>query len=365
VSLVEVDNVTHRYSAAVARPVLDRVSLAISAGEVVSLVGESGCGKTTLGKVIAGLERPSSGRVRFAGRDIWSFRGKEAKAWRLSVQLVHQDPYASLNPGLTIGNTLGAGLIHNQLARHHDLQEHLVALLRQVGLDATPEFLRRYPHQLSGGQRQRVAIARAISVRPQLVVADEVTSMLDVSLRVSILDLLRSFSQERGVASLFISHDLGVVRYFGQGGRILVMFYGVVVEEGPTEEVIAHPGHPYTYLLLEAVPVPNPGLARQRAAARASEVLEGEPSTTGCVYSNRCPFAEAKCRKTRPEAVEVTVGHWVACYFPERVPVVGNVPPVGQASGGPVGVPSHEGRAKVVGGSASSVPGGGIASVDR
>ncbi len=139
---------------------------------------------------------------------------------------------------------------------------------------------------------------------------------------------------------------------------------GVVVEEGPTEEVIAHPRHPYTYLLLEAVPVPNPGLARQRAAARASEVLEGEPSGTGCVYSNRCPFAEAKCRDSRPEAVEVGVGHWVACYFPERVPAVGSVPPVGEGSGGPLDVRSHEGGAKLVGGSTGDVRAGGIASVD-
>lgn len=321
-SLVEVHDVTHRYTTTAARPVIDHVSFAIRPNEVVSLVGESGCGKTTLGKLVAGFERPSSGQVRFRERDIGALRGREARAWRLSVQLVHQDPYASLNPGLTIGSTLGAGLMHNKLVRHRDMEDHLLALLRQVGLEATPDFLGRYPHQLSGGQRQRVSIARAISVRPQLLVADEVTSMLDVSLRVAILDLLRSFRQERGVASLFISHDLGVVRYFSQGGRVLVMFYGVVVEEGETEDVIAHPAHPYTYLLLEAVPVPNPWLARRRAAGRRSDELEGEPSDAGCVYCNRCPFAEPKCHEERPVSVEVGPGHWVACYFPERVPPV-------------------------------------------
>jgi oligopeptide/dipeptide ABC transporter ATP-binding protein len=320
-TLLEVDSVTHRYRTTGARPVLDEVSLSIAPSELVSLVGESGCGKTTLGKLVAGLERPSSGQVRFDGRDIWSLRGRSAKAWRLSVQLVHQDPYASLNPGLTIGSTLAAGVVHNRLATRRGLQEHLLDLLRQVGLEATPEFLHRFPHQLSGGQRQRVAIARAISVRPRLLVADEVTSMLDVSMRVAILDLLRSFSENRGVASLFISHDLGVVRYFSRGGRMLVMFYGVVVEQGPTEEVVAQPRHPYTYLLLEAVPVPNPSLARQRAAKRVVGGLEGEPSARGCIYSNRCPFAEEKCRDERPPPVEVGPGHQVACYFPERVPL--------------------------------------------
>ena len=321
-SLVEVDGVTHRYRESGVRPVLDAVSLTIQPNEVISLVGESGCGKTTLGKIIAGLERPVRGEIRFLGKDIWELRGRQAKAWRLAVQLVHQDPYASLNPGLTIASTLGAGLLHNDLAGHRDLQDKMLGLLRQVGLEATVEFLRRYPHQLSGGQRQRVAIARAISVRPQLVVADEVTSMLDVSLRVAVLDLLRSFSRGQGVATLFISHDLGVVRYFSQGGRAVVMFYGVVVEEGPTEDVIGHPRHPYTYLLLEAVPVPNPSLARRRAQARVSEVLEGEPAASGCVYSNRCSFAEAKCRDKKPLPVEVGPGHAVACYFPDRVPPV-------------------------------------------
>jgi oligopeptide/dipeptide ABC transporter ATP-binding protein len=323
VSLLEVDGVTHRYGTTGSRPVLDEVRLTLEANEVVSLVGESGCGKTTLGKVVAGLVRPTSGQVRFRGRDIWSLTGAETRSWRRLVQLVHQDPYASLNPGLTIGSTLSAGLIHQKLTGHRDLQDHMLALLGRVGLDATPDFLRRYPHQLSGGQRQRVAIARAVSVRPELIVADEVTSMLDVSMRLAILDLLRSLGQERHAATLFISHDLGVVRYFSRGGRILVMFYGVIVEDGPAEDVILHPGHPYTYRLLEAVPVAHPALARHRSAERASESLEnveGQPSGTGCVYSSRCPFAGPRCRQSRPALVELRTGHRTACYFPERVP---------------------------------------------
>lgn len=360
-SLVEVDNVTHRYSAAVARPVLDRVSLTVDDKEVVSVVGESGCGKTTLGKMIAGFVRPSAGQVRYRGRDVWGIRGDEAKSWRLAVQLVHQDPYGSLNPGLTIGATLGPGLVHNKLVRRGELRQHLLDVLRQVGLDATPEFLRRYPHQLSGGQRQRVAIARAISVQPQLLVADEVTSMLDVSMRVAILDLLRAFSREHGVACLFISHDLGVVRYFSQGGRTLVMFYGVVVEEGPTEDVILHPAHPYTYMLLQAVPVPNPGLARERASARTPEQSQGEPSESGCVFANRCPFAEPECRATRPTLAELRPGHRAACYFPERVPSIsdpgGSLPDDGQ-----LGSPFREHRADPVSNVAAGPPGGSLQS---
>lgn len=340
-SLVEVDEVTHRYDNRAGRPVLDRVSLSIEVTEVVSLVGESGCGKTTLGKVVAGLVLPSSGKVRIDGRDISTLDGKHDKAWS-SVQLVHQDPYASLNPGLTVGSTLGAALVHHKLAHRRDLRDQLLALLRRVGLDATPEFLHRYPHQLSGGQRQRVAIARAISVGPQLLVADEVTSMLDVSMRVAILDLLRSLSQQQGAAVLFISHDLGVVRYFSRGGRALVMFYGVIVEDGPAEEVISYPRHPYTYLLLQAVPVPHPALARQRAAERALERTEGEPSATGCLYANRCPFAADKCHKERPVLVEVgavsgNTSHRAACFFPERVPSTSHLlrglpGPTGQAN---------------------------------
>lgn len=322
-SLLEVDGVTHRYASTGRRPVLDNVDLSLEQGGLLAVVGESGCGKTTLGKLVAGLLRPTRGLVRFDGRDIWSLEGDRRKRWRREVQLVHQDPYASLNPGVTLASTLGPALVHHHLATRRQLQDKLLMLLRQVDLDATPDFLRRYPHQLSGGQRQRVAIARAMSLEPRLVVADEVTSMLDVSMRVAILDLLLSFRRDRDVTYLFISHDFGVVRYFTQGGRIIVMFYGVVVEDGPTEDVISHPSHPYTWVLLQAIPVPDPSLAIDREAERAiAERAEGEPAGAGCIFSNRCPFAEDKCHQSRPPLAEVRSGHKAACFFPERVPAV-------------------------------------------
>jgi oligopeptide/dipeptide ABC transporter ATP-binding protein len=225
-----------------------------------------------------------------------------------------------LNPGLTIEDTLGAPLLHHKLVRRRQLKQALMRTLQEVGLDATPAFLARYPHQLSGGQRQRVAIARSMSLQPRVVVADEATSMLDVSLRVAILDLLLSFREQRDLAYMFISHDLGLVRYFAQGGRIMVMFYGVVVEEGPCEEVINRPQHPYTFLLLEAIPVPDPEIASQRRTEEIERYAEGQVSGTGCVFANRCPYAEDTCRKSRPPLAEVAPGHNAACFFPERVP---------------------------------------------
>ncbi|HEX4216653.1 MAG TPA: ABC transporter ATP-binding protein [Candidatus Dormibacteraeota bacterium] len=320
-TLLEVDGVSHWYDTTDGdRPVLDGVSIEVDTGGILAIVGESGCGKTTLGSLVIRENRPSEGEVRFDGRDIWSLRGNDFKSYRRAVQVVHQDPYASLNPGLTIEDTLGPAILYHGLARRRDLQTELIRLLQSVGLDATHRFLRRYPHQLSGGQRQRVAIARAMSLRPRLVVADEPTSMLDVSMRLAILDLLLSFQREHELAFLFISHDFGVVRYFTQGGRIAVMFYGVIVEEGPTEEVIHHPRHPYTYLLLQAIPIPDPPLARRRRRGAVAEAVDGQPAATGCIFANRCPFVQPECRVARPPLVEAGRDHRTACLFPERVP---------------------------------------------
>ncbi|HEY9290643.1 MAG TPA: ABC transporter ATP-binding protein [Microlunatus sp.] len=320
-SLLEVNNVSHIYATGSGRPVLNDVNLTADAGEVVAIVGESGCGKTTLGRMIAGLHQPTEGTINFDDRDIWKLKGKPQKVWRRRVQMVHQDPYGSLNPGLTIGSTLAPGMLGHKLATHRNVQDQMLTLLRQVGLDATPEFLHRYPHQLSGGQRQRVSIARAISLQPELIVADEVTSMLDVSMRVAILDLLLSFQQERGIGFVFISHDFGTVRYFARGGRIAVMFFGYVVEEGPTEELITAPKHPYTHMLLEAIPIPNPQLAREREQEEAeTERLIGEPATRGCVFANRCPLVQDICRTERPKLTAVGSGHRTACHFADEVP---------------------------------------------
>jgi oligopeptide/dipeptide ABC transporter ATP-binding protein len=321
VSLLEVQGVTHTYATGTGRPVLHDINLSTGAGEIVALVGESGCGKTTLGRLIAGLHEPSRGRITFEDTDIAQLKGRRRKQWRRQVQMVHQDPYGSLNPGLTIGSTLAPGLLQHKLANWRTVQGEMIKLLQQVGLDATPAFLLRYPHQLSGGQRQRVSIARAVSLQPKLIVADEVTSMLDVSMRVAILDLLLSFQRDRGIGYVFISHDFGVVRYFAQGGRIAVMFFGFIVEEGPVEELIAAPKHPYTHMLLQAIPVPDPVLVRKRdEEGTGPERLIGEPSATGCVFANRCPLVQDVCRKESPPLKAVGSGHRSACFFADEVP---------------------------------------------
>ena len=323
-TLLSLQSISHRYPATSSPlPVLSKVALDVDQDSVVAVVGESGCGKTTLGRVAIGLIKPLAGRVLYGGKDVSEMRRDEWNDYRRAVQVIHQDPYSSLNPGLSVADTLQPGLIHHRIVPRRDLRREVLRLLELVGLDTTEAFLRRYPHQLSGGQRQRLAIARAVSLRPKLVVADEAVSMLDVSMRVSVLDLLLSLRSEQHLSYIFISHDFGVVRYIAQGGRIVVMFFGVVVEEGPAEQLIRHPRHPYTFLLLDAIPVPDPRLARRRrteATRTVEERIERAPAHVGCVFSNRCPYAEDLCRTTRPELVELAPGHRAACHFPERVP---------------------------------------------
>src|ERR1700733_961175 len=258
-SLLSVEHVTHRYQTARDdRPVLRDVSVEIEPGQTLAVVGESGCGKTTLGRAITGLLRPPAGTVNFDGADISKLRGAGFRRYRRSVQLIHQDPYGALNPGLTVDETISAGLRHHRIVPRRELRGEVQRLLGLTDLDTGRDFLQRYPHQLSGGQRQRLVIARSMALRPSLIVADEAVSMLDVSMRISILDLLKSLGESHGLAYLFISHDFGVVRYFAAGEKLIVMFFGVVVESGPVEEVIASPRHPYTYLLLDAIPEPDP-----------------------------------------------------------------------------------------------------------
>jgi oligopeptide/dipeptide ABC transporter ATP-binding protein len=326
VSLLSVEHVSHQYQTARdGRPALQDVSLEIDPGQTLAVVGESGCGKTTLGRAITGLIRPSAGAVRFDGEDIWKLRGSGYRRYRRSVQLIHQDPYGALNPGLTVEETLSGGLRHHRIVPRREVRGEVQRLLGLAGLDASRAFMERYPHQLSGGQRQRLVIARGMALRPSLLVADEAVSMLDVSMRISILDLLKSLGTSHGLAYLFISHDFGVVRYFAGGGRIIVMFFGVVVETGPVEGVIARPRHPYTYLLLDAIPDPDPRRARRQrseATAIAAERIEAQVADTGCVFANRCPFARDRCHQERPPSMPVTdaVGHTSACWYPEAVP---------------------------------------------
>jgi len=325
-SLLEIRSLGHRYpSSRAKRPVLNGVDMTIEEDSITAVVGESGCGKTTLGRVVAGLIEPTTGQVLFDGQNVWEMPKQQRAQYRRAVQVVHQDPFSSLNPGLRAGDSLSAGLLYHKLASRRTVKTRMLELLSSVGLDANEELLERFPHQLSGGQRQRLIIARAMSLQPRLVVADEPVSMLDVSLRVAVLDLLLAMRRQHHLAYVFVSHDFGVVRYFAAGGRILVMFFGVVVEEGATDDVIDHPRHPYTYLLREAIPVPDPRVARARRETPPAERLQAAPASRGCVFANRCPFASDECHDARPPAVEVGDNHRVRCFFPERVPQVSTV----------------------------------------
>lgn len=322
-ALVEVQDVSH-YFRDQGRPAVEKVNLRIADGEIVAVVGESGCGKSTLGRICCGIIEPTEGTVRFRNQPVDTMSRRELSAFRRRVQMVHQDPFASLNPSLPLRTTLGYAVSHHKLVKRREVDDFLIDLLRRVGLDASREFLERYPHQLSGGQRQRVAIARAVSLNPNLIVADEAVSMLDVSMRVSLLDLMLGFQQNGAVAYIFVSHDLGVVRYFACEGRLAVMFYGVIVEEGPTEEVVTRPSHPYTCSLLESLPVPDPRRARLRreneeaTQFKATEAMAAAPDDVGCVFRHRCPLAQERCKQAPPLS-DLGATHRAACWFPDQV----------------------------------------------
>lgn len=231
---------------------VEDVSLRLLAGEILCVVGESGSGKTTIGRIVTGLTAPTSGELRYAGRPAAAMKRRELRAHRLGVQMIHQDPYASLNPGLTVAQTLAAPLLRHFDLSRREVHARVHALLEDVGLTPPENFARKYPHELSGGQRQRVVIARSLTVEPRVLVADEAVSMLDVSLRVSVLQKLRGLCEERQLAVLFITHDLAVARQFGRGHSIAVMQRGRIVEHRPTADLVSAPAHPYTHALLQA-----------------------------------------------------------------------------------------------------------------
>jgi peptide/nickel transport system ATP-binding protein len=272
-------------------PVLQNINLGINRLEFVCLVGESGCGKTTTGKILSGLLHPSSGRVLFEGKDVATLRGEDQHRYRRSVQIIHQDPYASLNPTHTIYDILSFPLFHHKFARGRvQARERVAALLDRV--DLTPDLIDKYPHQLSGGQRQRVSIARALTTNPSVIVADEAVSMVDVSIRIGLLNMMMEMRTSLGVTIVFITHDLALAKYFAWHGRIAVMYLGRIVEIGNTQEIIAAPQHPYTKVLLSAIPEADPNKTRSKVHInlRSEDIPRLSELPPGCSFHPRCPW---------------------------------------------------------------------------
>lgn len=301
---------------------VDDTSLTIGEGQVVCLVGESGSGKTTAAKLAAGLRRPSAGTVSFRGQDIWRMDSDHFRTYRRAVQYIHQDPYASLNPVHTVFDTLAAPLRHHALVRNTaEARRRASDLLVSVDLTPPENFLFKYPHQLSGGQRQRVSVARALTLNPRLIAADEATSMLDVSIRVSLLNMLKRLASELGVGFVFITHDLAIAKYFAWHGHVAVMYLGRIVEYGPTPVVINAPQHPYTRALLGAIPEPDPDLTRQRERVQLRNVDIASPLHVppGCSFHPRCPlFEQGLCDTVRPDLTTIEPDRDVACHVVAR-----------------------------------------------
>ncbi|MBI2924999.1 MAG: dipeptide ABC transporter ATP-binding protein [Verrucomicrobia bacterium] len=290
---------------------VDDVSFSIAPGETVGLVGESGCGKTTLGRAAVRLIEPTSGRIVFDGEDIAGLNGAELRARRRRFQMIFQDPYGSLDPRLTVSDIIGEALDIHGLARDATARRQRIGdLLKDVGLD--PSHAQRYPHEFSGGQRQRIGIARALAVEPRLIVCDEPVSALDVSVQAQIINLLHDLQREHGIAYLFVAHDLAVVEHISR--RILVMYLGRIVEAGDAKTVCRAPKHPYTQALLSAVPVVDPDSKRQRILL-AGDVPSPIDPPGGCPFHPRCPVAEARCKTEVPPLREIQPGRWAACHF--------------------------------------------------
>jgi oligopeptide/dipeptide ABC transporter ATP-binding protein len=294
---------------------VDGVSFTVEAGKTLALVGESGCGKSTVSRLVLRLIEPDAGHVRFEGRDLGALDAKRLRAFRRDAQIIFQDPYASLNPRMTVSQILAEPLTLHDLVPPARRRERVAELLRLVGLE--PRFASRYPHEFSGGQRQRIAIARALAVEPKLIICDEPVSALDVSIRSQILNLLRDLQDRLGLAYIFVSHDLAVVKHIAD--RVAVMNLGVIVETADAQALFAGPRHPYSRALLSAIPVPKPQAKRSRI------VLQGEmPSAlnppSGCRFHTRCPHVIARCRAEVPLLVADAAGHATACHRTAELP---------------------------------------------
>jgi oligopeptide transport system ATP-binding protein len=294
---------------------VDGVSFDVRRGETLGLVGESGCGKSTTGRTILQLYKPTAGQVHFDGVDLVSLKGEELRLMRRKMQMIFQDPYASLNPRMTLTDIIGEPLVVHNVASGKELNEQVEHLLELVGLN--PSFANRFPHEFSGGQRQRIGIARAIALQPSFIVCDEPISALDVSIQAQVVNLLEDLQEKFNLTYLFIAHDLSMVRHISN--RVCVMYLGIIVELTDRDKLYEKPLHPYTQALLSAIPIPDPLLEEKRRRT----ILQGDvPSPinppSGCRFHTRCPIAESLCKEKQPEFRELEPGHFAACHFADR-----------------------------------------------
>jgi oligopeptide transport system ATP-binding protein len=291
---------------------VDGVSFDIKRGETLGLVGESGCGKSTAGRTILQLYKPTAGQVHFEGTNLVTLKGEEMRHMRRKMQMIFQDPYASLNPRMTVGQLVGEPLMVHNVATGAEITERVAHLLELVNLN--PAFDSRYPHEFSGGQRQRIGVARALALQPSFIICDEPISALDVSIQAQVVNLLEELQEQFNLTYLFIAHDLSMVKHISD--RVAVMYLGVFVELATRNELYAEPLHPYTQALLSAVPIPDPlADAKRKRTILVGDVPSPANPPSGCRFRTRCPIAEPRCAESRPEFREVKPGHFVACHL--------------------------------------------------